>query len=553
MVKLALLGDYIDNHLSWCYPDHSWFLEIYPPDLAQPQKKRPMKHRRHHFNRLAYLFIFLWLSVIAKEVHAEELISKKISNSVVKISVIAQHPDYSMPWNPGRVVQTSGTGFLISDNRILTNAHVSSNARFIVIEKDGDSRKYEATVKYIAHDCDLAILKVVEESFLDGLTPMTFGGVPNLNSTVMVVGYPIGGNRLSVTRGVVSRIDYQVYSHSSADSHLAIQIDAAINPGNSGGPVLQKNAVVGVAFQAYRGNVAQGVGYMIPMPVIQRFLTDIEDRHYDNYVDLGVYLFPLVNKTYRRALGLGPGDYGVVVSHVLSAGASAGVLKAGDVLLSIENLPIHSNGHVEIGGRRVQMAEVVERKFKGDTVRLKIIRDNKEMEVAVTLSTPWPYLTQAHRHDVQPRFVLFGGVVFQPLSFGFIKASNVDDIHILYHYSRFLDDEIYLKKPEVVVISRILPDPVNAYLNHSVNSIVHKINNKVVRTLEDVSASFKESDDYYVIKLLGKGRPIVIERKAAMEARGRILERYDVLKEAYLGDAIVPDGWITSKMGKASP
>lgn len=503
-----------------------------------------MKHLRHHVNRLAYLFILIWLSLISTELCAAELISKKISNSVVKISVVSQQPDYSVPWNPGQIKQTSGTGFLISGNRILTNAHVSSNARFIVLEKEDDSRKYEAYVKFIAHDCDLAILQVVDKSFLEGLTPLTFGGVPNLNSTVMVVGYPIGGNRISVTRGVVSRIDYQVYSHSSADSHLAIQIDAAINPGNSGGPVLQKNAVVGVAFQAYRANVAQGVGYMIPMPVIQRFLTDIDDLRYDSYVDLGVYLFPLVNKAYRRALGLDPGDYGVVVSHVLSAGASAGILKAGDVLLSIENLPIYSNGHVEIGGRRVLMAEVVERKFKGDTVRLKIIRDKKEMEVAVILTTPWPYLTQAHRHDVQPRFVCFGGLVFQPLSFGFIKASKVKDIRLLYHYSRFLDDEIYLEKPEVVVISKILPDPVNAYLSDSVNSIVYKINNKVIRTLEDVSASFKAPDDYYIIKLLGKGRPIVIERKTAMEAKSRILDRYDVLKEAYLGDSIVPDGWV---------
>jgi len=271
------------------------------------------------------------------------------------------------------------------------------------VEKEGDSRKYEANIKFIAHDCDLAILEVVDESFLDGLTPLPFGDVPHLNSTVMVIGYPIGGSRLSVTRGVVSRIDYQVYSHSSADSHLAIQIDAAINPGNSGGPVLQDNVVVGVAFQAYRGNVAQGVGYMIPIPVIQRFLTDIKDKNYDKYVDLGVYLFPLINETYRRALGLDPGDYGVVVSHVLAAGASAGILKAGDVLLSIEGLPIYSNGHVVIDGRRVMMAEVVERKFKGDTVQLNIFRDKKEMDVAITLNTPWPYMMLARRqssHDL---------------------------------------------------------------------------------------------------------------------------------------------------------
>jgi len=168
---------------------------------------------------------------------------ERFRKSVVKITVISQSADYLTPWNPGRITSSSGTGFVISGNRILTNAHVSSNARFIAVEKDGDSNKYEAKVQFIAHDCDLAILKVKDSSFFNRMLPLSLGEIPPLDSTVTVVGFPIGGNRLSVTRGVVSRIDYQLYSHSSADSHLAIQIDAAINPGNSGGPVFQNRNI----------------------------------------------------------------------------------------------------------------------------------------------------------------------------------------------------------------------------------------------------------------------------------------------------------------------
>lgn len=504
--------------------------------------------------RFLHLTLFLVIIVLSalslQSLQAAEPIATQISNSVVKISVFSQIPDYTLPWNPGRITPGLGTGFLISGNRILTNAHVSSNARFIAVEKEGDSRKYEARVKFIAHDCDLAILEVIDKSFLDGLTPLSFGGVPSLNSTVTVVGYPIGGDRLSVTRGVVSRIDYQVYSHSFADSHLAIQIDAAINPGNSGGPVLQNNLVVGVVFQAYSGKVAQNVGYMIPIPVIQRFLTDVADGHYDRYVDLGIYFFPLINSAYRSAVGLEPGDYGVIVSSVLSAGASAGILKVGDVLLSIEDLLIYSNGYVEMDGRRVLMAEVVERKFKSDKVRLKILRDRREMEVTVSLNMPWPYLMLARRHDVRPRFVVFGGLLFQPLSYGIIKAVNIQDINLLYYYSFFIDNEFYLKRPEIVVLTKILPDPINTYLKGFVNSIVDKINDKEVGTLEDLSAAFKEPADYYVIQLLGKGRPIVLERKAVMEARKRILKRYGFIKEEYLDDSIVPGYWLESSAGK---
>ena len=81
---------------------------------------------------------------------------------------------------------------------------------------------------------------------------------------------------MSVTTGIVSRVDFQLYTHSSIDQHLAIQISAQINPGNSGGPVMQNGKVVGVAFQGYSGDVAQGVAYMIPTPVINRFLRTSE-------------------------------------------------------------------------------------------------------------------------------------------------------------------------------------------------------------------------------------------------------------------------------------
>src|SRR2546429_9558923 len=95
---------------------------------------------------------------------------------------------------------------------------------------------------------------------------LKFGGIPELESTVSAYGYPIGGERMSVTTGIVSRGDFQLYTHSSVDRHLAIQISAQINPGNSGGPVMQDAKVVGWRFQGYSCDVAQGAASMIPRP-----------------------------------------------------------------------------------------------------------------------------------------------------------------------------------------------------------------------------------------------------------------------------------------------
>ena len=134
---------------------------------------------------------------------------------------------------------------------------------------------------------------------------------------------------MSVTTGIVSRIDFQLYTHSSIDQHLAIQISAQINPGNSGGPVMQNAKVVGVAFQGYSGDVAQGVAYMIPTPVIRRFLADIKDGQYDKYVDLGLTSTKLQNPAQRHFLGLKDDDRGVLVGTVIAAGPSAKDLQGG--------------------------------------------------------------------------------------------------------------------------------------------------------------------------------------------------------------------------------
>src|SRR5437588_11958915 len=314
-----------------------------------------------------------------------------VQKSLVRITATSVEPDYRAPWNAGGLQRGVGAGFVISGNRILTNAHVVANSRYLTVERDGDPNKYPATVQFVANDCDLALITVPAPDFFKNMIPLKFGGIPALESTVSAYGYPIGGERMSVTTGIVSRIDFQLYTHSSVDQHLTIQISAQINPGNSGGPVMQAAKVVGVAFQGYSGDVAQGVAYMIPTPVINRFLKDISNGHYDKYVDLGITFSKLQNPAPRRFLGLKDDDRGVIVSSVVAAGPSAGIIQPGDVLLGIDDHPIASDSNVELEGERAEFQEVVERKFNGDSVRLDVWRDKEPITVTIKLYTARPY------------------------------------------------------------------------------------------------------------------------------------------------------------------
>lgn len=463
--------------------------------------------------------------------------ARNVKKSLLRINATSQSPEYDSPWNAGKTSRGRGAGFVIAGNRVMTNAHVVSNARLLTVEKENDPNEYLAHVEHIAHDCDLAILRIEDPRFFEGTEALEFGEIPPLESEVSAYGYPIGGSRMSVTNGVVSRIDFQPYSHTSIDSHLTIQIDAAINPGNSGGPVLQDGKVVGVAFQGYTGDVAQSTGYMIPTPVIRRFLKDIEDGSYDKYVDLSIAYISLQNPAQRKALGLKENNYGVMVSSVYAKGSADGVLQPGDVLLSIDGHPIFSDGYIEIDNERIEMPEIVERKFLNDPLNLRILRAGEESDVTLTLKPASPFAIQANKYDVKPRYVTFGGLVFQPLDRNFLSAHRIANPRVQYYYNRYIADQLYLEHPEIIILSNILADPVNAYLQDFQHQIVEEINGTKIRTLEDVSKAFKADAEYHVIKLIGIGRPLVLEAKAVRNATPRILERYQISQSENLTES----------------
>ena len=454
--------------------------------------------------------------------------------SMVRISTTAQQPDYLVPWNPGNVGGGVGAGFVISGKRIMTNAHVVSNATFITVVKEGDPTPWEARVLHVAHDCDLAILGVYDEKFFEGTKPLEFGGIPELESTVSAYGYPIGGDRLSVTTGVVSRIDFQPYSHSEVDSHLAIQIDAAINPGNSGGPVMQNGKVVGVAFQGFSGAVAQNVGYMIPTPVVRRFLQDVEDGSYDRYMDLGATYFPILNPAKRKALGIEEPDRGVIIGSVFDGGPAQEKLQSGDVILSVDGYKVYADGKIDLDGERTEMAEIFERKFKGDKVKLELLRDGAKQDLTIDLDRPWPFDMHARAYDKRPRFVLVGGLLFQPLNRDFLDAQKDVDTRLRYFFDFYVSDHLYRERPEVIVLSEILKDPVNTYAAPFKGGIVDKINGQRIKSLDDVAAAFEQPGEFHVIEILGEGRPIVLERSTLAEAGERIRQRYRVTTEQNL-------------------
>jgi len=132
---------------------------------------------------------------------------RAVRAAVVQLFVTNQKPDYDQPWQMLPPENSSGSGCIIAGRRILTNAHVVGDATYIEVQRAGATERFVGRVAFAGHDCDLALVTVDDERFFEGVSPLPLGDLPRPRDRILVYGFPTGGSALSVTEGVVSRIE----------------------------------------------------------------------------------------------------------------------------------------------------------------------------------------------------------------------------------------------------------------------------------------------------------------------------------------------------------
>jgi hypothetical protein len=122
------------------------------------------------------------------------------------------------------------------------------------------------------------------------------------------------------------------------------------------------------------------------------------------------------------------------------------------------------------------------------------------------------------------------------MSLDLLQAYRISDLRVRHYFDYFVTDQLYRQHPEVIILTNVLPDPINTYLVPFRSSIVDEINGQKIGTLQDLARAFEQPADRFVVKVLGDGPPIVLDPKKVEEARERIKTRYNVLQEQNLDE-----------------
>ena len=269
-----------------------------------------------------------------------------------------------------------GTGLIVTDNGyILTNAHVSGekySTCYVTLET---GEVFTGNVVWSDMDVDLAILKISAKNLIYA----KLGDSDNIKvgENVYAIGNPIGFEfERTVTSGIISAIDRTIKIEEEEDSYMSnlIQTDATINLGNSGGPLINIDGEV-VGINTLKITSAEGISFAVPINLVKTIIEKFATQGKFEEASIGIFAYdknviPYIDNNLKFNTGI----YVVQIDRNSSAYNSG--LREKDVIIQIDNINLE---------KMCDLRRYIYTKNIGDEVILKILRNNTEKEIKMTL------------------------------------------------------------------------------------------------------------------------------------------------------------------------
>lgn len=469
-------------------------------------------------------------------------VSGAVKTAIVQIFTDSAARNIVQPWKVDTLGRSTGSGVIIDGERILTAAHVVKDGVEIYVRKAGSDRRYRASASFTSDSAELAILSVTDEQFFEGVSSLKLGVLPELGDAVTVWGFPQGGDQIAITKGIVSRIDFDIYAHSGFEN-LVCQVDAAISSGASGGAAVVDGQLAGISFQRLDERDADNVGYIIPVPVIRQFLDDIKDGTVHGVPAITAKFQHMKNPQLREFYAMTPDMGGVLIVETPGGEQGNGAaLRAGDVLLGIDGVEVGNDGTAPFqSGDRINARYFVTRHQVGDTIAIRLLRAGKELVVDLKLEHRFSDVMLVTRSfaGFMPDYEIVGGVVFQELNDTYIinafrsserSAANESNrppwMELAYtdFKSRRGDG-----RQKAVFVSGILADEINLGYEVFEDHRVERVNATQIHNLDDLRRALAANKaPFHVFDFENRAGQIVFDRQRVQQRESLIRQRYQL-------------------------
>jgi hypothetical protein len=456
-----------------------------------------------------------------------------IEDQVVNIIVTSQKNDYSSPWRKGEITRNNITGCVIEGNRILTTSYAIADSVLIEVMKKGEPRKYTARPIIRDYHCGLAVLEVEDRGFFNGLRPVEFseeGGL--IGETARVYKWDSMTNLKEFT-AELNKSSIRFYEPSCGV--LMHQLSTVMNEGGNGEPVFIHGKLVGITTGLNTGTKTL---YALASDVVRTMLKDLAGGAYKGIPFFWISSVDIQSdENLHEYFGMAGGESGVIITEVPSISSGSDVLKKNDIILAINGTPLDDNGMYNSGryGKLYYYGLIQMNKFVGDEIMMKILRDRKRIDVRFRLrAVPdqccvIPLIT----NDRRPGYYIFGGLVMQELTIGYLESFGSEwkkrgDKRMLYFYDnvKSMADEGIADR--IVILNRVLPDPVNKGYQSYGNLILTGVNGVKVKNIAQLKKIIESSRSRFVVLDFAGDTTVVLDKKSALAGEKELLYKYDI-------------------------
>jgi hypothetical protein len=459
-------------------------------------------------------------------------------NAIIHIEITSKQYNYVQPWaRSERKVYKSGV--VIEGHQIITTAEGVADQTLIRLQKEGGGLFSLGRVLWVDYHANLAAITTDESDFWTGLQPAKLADPVPITGDVRLMRWD--DDHLDDRQGDIERmlVDDSVLSFVSVP---VLKIETTLTGTGFGEAVTSGDKLVGLICQQQGDEIAA-----IPTSFISSI---IKARQANTYTGLGYFDFtwdPVSNPLCLDYLTLPGPARGVIVKETGLKPGVVSIVHPHDVILQIDGFPIDAGGnYVDPQYKKLVLENLSSRgKWAGMDCKMKIWRDGKEQDIVYKLPKAEysDELVPNQSFDQEPQYVLAGGFIFTPLTADYLRSWGADwrqrAPFRLFYYNL---DKVTPEHPQRVVLSQVLPDPVNIGYESLRNTVIEKINGIEIKQISDVSTALKSPVNGFDIFTFAPGETTheaVLDAAEIDGANQQIMARFHIPYDHVLSSAVV--------------